>query len=55
MHTVWTEYTELLTDGAHWAFEITTDLILGAIFYPIGVRIWHRWVRKHDKEVHGHE
>jgi len=43
------EFLHLLGDPAHWAFEITTDLILAGVAYLLG-RIG---LRRHDRTIHG--
>lgn len=54
-HGVWAEYVELVTDPAHLMLEATLvlviDVLLGALLWPV-IR---RAVRRHDREVHGHE
>lgn len=49
---VWDEYLDLLTNGAHWMFEVTSDIVVGIILYkPIGY-FWNRWHDRHDREHH---
>lgn len=49
MHNFWSEYTMLLQDGAHWAFELTIEGITAAIGFVIG----RYFLRRHDSKVHG--
>jgi hypothetical protein len=42
------ELLHLLTDPAHWAFEVVTDLILGAV----GALAVRPLVRRHDRRHH---
>lgn len=52
--TFWEEYLSLLKDGPHWAFEITTMIIIDGIILGILIPIIKSKVEKHDREVHGH-
>jgi hypothetical protein len=43
------EFIHLLTDPAHWSFEVVTDVVLAVPAYYVG-----KWrVRVHDRNVHG--
>lgn len=42
------EYIHLMGDGAHWAFELTGELVTAVLLYPFA-----KWrVRKHDEKHH---
>lgn len=43
----WHEYFEILTDPAHWAAEVTQDLIIFLCFAPFGRKLLERHDRKH--------
>lgn len=43
-----TELLHLLTDPAHWAFEVITDLMLGAV----GAVAVRPLLRRHDRKHH---
>lgn len=50
-----TRYLELLSDPAHWAFEITLMLLIDGLLLALIARpLMKRWVKRHDREVHGH-
>lgn len=48
-------YMELMTDPAHWFFEITLivifDVLLGMILWPFA----KKWLKAHDEKKHAHE
>lgn len=46
------EFVELLTNPAHWAFEVTGEIASSLIAYPfirLAVRVW---VARHDASAH---
>lgn len=43
------ELGHLLTDPAHWAFELITDATVGLVFAPV----WAYMLRRHDRRKHG--
>lgn len=45
-------FSQLITDPAHWAFEVVSDIVLGALLYYPSRRAWDRWHRHHDSEHH---
>ena len=45
-------YTELITNAAHWGFEITVEIITGVLIAPFVRMIYRRALRRHDREVH---
>lgn len=49
---VWTEYTHLLSNSAHWLFEITTDIVIGILLYRPAAFFWNRWHYLHDRDHH---
>lgn len=48
----WAEYSHLMTDTAHIAFELSWEFITGIIVYPFAKKIWEKAVIKHDEEFH---
>ncbi len=48
-------YLELLTDPAHWAFEITLQVLIDGIVIGVGWKLFRKWHHRHDIEVHGGE
>lgn len=46
-------YLDLLTDPAHWAFEITVTVIVDIIIIGMMIPFIRRAVRRHDEEHHG--
>lgn len=48
-------YWELMSDPAHWLFELTLivifDIIIGAIAWPFV----KNWIKKHDEKKHAHK
>lgn len=49
------EFTGLLQDPAHWAFEMTTDVVFTSILFLLGRIPFKRWVTRHDQKHHdGH-
>lgn len=41
-------YLDLVTDWAHWAFELTVEAVTAAVAYGFGKRA----VRRHDEKHH---
>ena len=47
------EYLHLMTDVSHIAFELSWEIITGAVIYLIGWKRGRRFViRKHDEKYH---
>lgn len=51
MSEFWQEYTHLLTDPAHIAFELTLMAIIDGMILKLLVP---HWIKRHDREVHNH-
>lgn len=51
------EFLELLTNWAHWGFEIVSDVVLSLAILAIPARLnpAKRWLARHDKDVHHYE
>lgn len=49
------EYLELLSNPAHWAFEITLIILIDILLIGIAWPIVKKMIRRHDKVVHGHD
>lgn len=50
MSEFWHEFSHLMRDPAHWAFEFVGDFAGAALAWP-----YARWrIRVHDRKVHGH-
>lgn len=53
------ELLHLLTDWAHWAFEIISGTVIGTIVSVLGLAVPERYnpvkrlVARHDREKHG--
>lgn len=45
-------YLQLMKDPAHWAFEITTMLLIDGVLAGLAWPMIKRAVRSHDKKVH---
>lgn len=52
---VWAEYRELVTDPAHLMLEVTLIAVVDGILLGLAWPLVRRAIRKHDREVHGHE
>ena len=46
------EVTHLLTDPAHWTFELISDLVFAVPAYMAGMWKARRMIARHDAEVH---
>lgn len=46
-------YWELLRDPAHWLFELTLMGLVDGLLIGVGLRLFKRWLKRHDREVHG--
>jgi len=47
------EYLSLLTDPAHWAFELTLQMIVdGILFTVVAPRAMKWWHERHDRDNH---
>lgn len=47
-----TEYVHLLHDPAHWAFELTVQLLVDGLLIGVGWKAAMRWVKRHDRKHH---
>lgn len=45
-------FLELWSDPAHFAYEVTVDLLVNTIFLGLLWPVLKRAVRRHDQEVH---
>lgn len=50
-----TDYISILTDPAHWMFELTVQLLVDGLLLGVGWRLGMRWVKRHDRRHHNHE
>lgn len=49
------DYISILTDPAHWMFELTVQLLVDGLLLGVGWRLGMRWVKRHDRRHHNHE
>ena len=49
------QYIELLSNPAHWAFEITLIVLIDIILLGVAWPIIKKMIRRHDNVVHGHD
>lgn len=45
-------FTELVTDPAHWQFEIFTLIVLDGLFLGLAYPLFRRWLKAHDAKHH---
>lgn len=45
-------YRGLLTDGPHWMFELTVELVTGILLAPLARWAWRAGLRRHDAVAH---
>lgn len=45
-------YLELLTDPAHWAFEVTGEATSTVVVALVLTPLIKRWVKRHDRTEH---
>lgn len=53
--TWWEQYLHLLSNPAHWMFEITLVILIDLLVLGVGWRYVKKWVKRHDREHHGNE
>lgn len=49
------EFILMLHDPSHWAFEFTVGTLKDLLLFGLGGLVGKRWIRRHDREAHGHD
>jgi len=45
-------FFQLLRDPAHWEMELFLIALFDGLIGVVGVKLWHRWHKRHDETVH---
>jgi hypothetical protein len=45
-------FRSLVTDGPHWMFELTAEVVTAVLLAPVARWAWHAGLRRHDAEAH---